>query len=231
MLYATATAWIRRRRPGPASAWALLLSLALFFAASIAAPDLDKVQALAQQRYGARAADTVVAWRRLMEESRALPDAEKLNKVNTFFNRRQLFESDIVIWQQEDYWATPLEFIGRGAGDCEDFAIAKYITLQMLGIGNDRLRLIYVRAKSGATATIAHMVLGFFPQPTEEPLILDNLISSVRPASQRSDLAPIFSFNGDGLWVAGATASAADPTTRLSRWRDVLDRMRQDGLL
>lgn len=231
MLNATATAWIRRRRPGPTSAWALLLSLALFFAASIAAPDLDKVQALAQQRYGARAADTVVAWRRLMEESRALPDAEKLNKVNTFFNRRQLFESDIVIWQQEDYWATPIEFIGRGAGDCEDFAIAKYITLQMLGIGNDRLRLIYVRAKSGATATIAHMVLGFFPQPTEEPLILDNLISSVRPASQRSDLAPIFSFNGDGLWVAGATASAADPTTRLSRWRDVLDRMRQDGLL
>ena len=231
MLNATATARTRRWRPGPASAWVLLLSLALFFAASIAAPDLDKAQALALQRYGARAADTVVAWRRLIEESRALPDAEKLNKVNAFFNRRLLFESDIVIWQQEDYWATPLEFIGRGAGDCEDFAIAKYITLQMLGIGNERLRLIYVRAKSGATATIAHMVLGFYPQPTEEPLILDNLITSVRPASQRSDLAPIFSFNGDGLWVAGATASAADPTTRLSRWRDVLDRMRQDSLL
>jgi predicted transglutaminase-like cysteine proteinase len=121
--------------------------------------------------------------------------------------------------------------MGKGAGDCEDFAIAKYITLQMLGIGNEHLRLIYVRAKSGSTASIAHMVLGFYPQPTDEPQILDNLISSVRPASMRSDLVPVFSFNSDGLWVGGATASAADPTTRLSRWRDVLDRMRQEFIL
>ena len=212
----------------PLGLW-LLICLALSI--SIAAPDLDKTQALAQQRYGTRAADSVTAWRRLIEESRALPDAEKLTKVNTFFNRRVLFQSDIEVWAQEDYWATPLEFMGKGAGDCEDFAIAKYITLQMLGIGNERLRLIYVRAKSGSTASIAHMVLGFYPQPTEEPQILDNLISSVRPASMRSDLVPVFSFNSDGLWVGGATASAADPTTRLSRWRDVLDRMRQEFIL
>jgi predicted transglutaminase-like cysteine proteinase len=211
-------------------AWVLALGVWLIFAASIAAPDLDKTQSLAQQRYGARAVETIVAWRRLIEESRTLPDNDKLNKVNTFFNRRMLFESDAVVWQQEDYWATPLEFMGRAAGDCEDFAIAKYITLQMIGVGNQHLRLIYVRAKSGSTTSFAHMVLGFYPQPTEEPLILDNLISSVRPASQRSDLVPVFSFNSDGLWVGGATASSADPTTRLSRWRDVLDRMRQDGL-
>ena len=54
-------------------------------------------------------------------------------------------------------------------------------------------------------------------------------ISSVRPASQRPDLAPVFSFNSDGLWVGGAATSAADPTARLSRWRDVLERMRRDG--
>lgn len=211
-------------------AGALLLGLCLVLAISIAAPDLDKVQTLAQQRYGPKAADTIGAWRRLIEESRPLPDNEKLNKVNTFFNRRMLFEDDIVVWQQADYWASPLEFMGRGTGDCEDFTIAKYMTLQMLGVSNERLRLIYVRAKSGATASVAHMVLGFFPQPTDEPLILDNMISSVRPASQRADLTPVYSFNNDGLWVGGATTSAADPTTRLSRWRDVLDRMRQEGL-
>lgn len=219
-----------RRYRWNGSAWGLILGLWLVLAASIAAPDLDKTQALAQQRYGTRAAETIGAWRRLIEESRVLPDNDKLNKVNAFFNRRMLFESDIVVWQQEDYWATPLEFMGKGAGDCEDFAIAKYITLQMLGVGNEHLRLIYVRAKSGSTASIAHMVLGFYPQPTDEPLVLDNLISSVRPASQRPDLTPVFSFNSEGLWVGGATASAADPTTRLSRWRDVLDRMRQEGL-
>ena len=209
------------------AAWALLLGLVVV--ASMAASDLDHIQALAQQRYGARAAETVVAWRRLMDESRALPDTDKLNRVNAFFTRRILFQTDWEVWGQEDYWATPLEFMGKGAGDCEDFVIAKYMTLKMLGIGNDRLRLIYVMAKSGSTASVAHMVLGFYAQPTGEPLILDNLITSVRAASQRSDLVPVFSFNSDGLWVGGSATSAADPTTRLSRWRDVLERMRQDG--
>ena len=202
----------------------------MLIAATFAAPDLDKTQTLAQQRYGNRAAENVADWRRLIEEARALPDQDKLTKVNSFFNQRILFQDDLVVWQQNDYWATPLEFMGRGAGDCEDFSIAKYITLQMLGIGNDKLRLVYVRAKSGSMASIAHMVLGYYPEPMAQPQILDNLISSVRPASQRPDLTPVFSFNSDGLWVGGATASVADPTVRLSRWRDVLERMRQDGL-
>ena len=208
----------------------LLLGLSWLWLTSIASPDLDNAQALALQRYGARAAETVAAWRLLMEESRALPDQDKINKVNTFFNRRMLFQDDIVVWQTSDYWTTPLEFMGRGTGDCEDFSIAKYMTLQLMGIGNEKLRLVYVRVKSGSTASFAHMVLGYYPQPTAEPQILDNLISSVRPASQRPDLVPVFSFNSDGLWVGGATASSADPTTRLSRWRDVLERMRQDSL-
>ncbi len=211
--------------------WAgLLAGLLLALCASLAAPDLDKVQLLAQQRYGQRAADTVLAWRRLLAEARKLSDAEKLEKVNTFFNRRIVYEEDIVVWKQNDYWATPLEVMGRGTGDCEDYAIAKYITLQLLGVADTHLRLVYVRAKTGSTTTQAHMVLGFFPQPTDEPLVLDSLISSIRPASQRSDLMPLFSFNGAGLWVGGAAQSSADPTARLSRWRDVLERMRQDGM-
>jgi len=206
-----------------------LLLMFLALAIGLAAPDLDKLQGLAQQRYGTQATETVAAWRKLMVDSRALPDLEKLNKVNAFFNRRILYESDLAIWQQEDYWATPLEIMGRAAGDCEDFAIAKYITLQLLGVNNQNMRLIYVRAKVGASS-VAHMVLGYYPQPSEEPLILDNLITSVRIASQRTDLSPVFSFNNEGLWAGGAATSSADPTARLSRWRDVLERMRQDGL-
>jgi predicted transglutaminase-like cysteine proteinase len=132
------------------------------------------------------------------------------------------------VWRQEDYWASPLEFMGRAAGDCEDYAISKYMTLLSMGVPKEKLRMIYVRARTGG-ASVAHMVLGYYPSPAEEPLILDNLITSVRLASQRSDLAPVFSFNSDGLWVGGATASSADPTARLSRWRDVLERMRQEG--
>lgn len=217
-------AFLRLLAPG------LLLALLVGLSASIAAPDLDRTQQLALQRYGAPAAETVTAWRRLIEESRALPETEQLDKVNAFFNRRMLFENDAIVWKQEDYWATPLEFMGRRAGDCEDFSIAKYVTLKMLGVGDERLRLIYVRAMIGSSTTVAHMVLGYYPRPTDEPLILDNLISSVRPASLRRDLLPVYSFNSAGLWVGGATTSAADPTARLSRWRDVLERMRAEGL-
>ena len=59
---------------------------------------------------------------------------------------------------------------------------------------------------------------------------LDNLTGEVRPATRRPDLTPVFSFNSAGLWVAGANTSTADPTTRLSRWRDVLARMQREGL-
>jgi len=205
------------------------LVLAALLGLSVAAPNLDRVQMLAQERYGARGANLVLAWRTMLEQSRGLGEAEKLEAVNSFFNRKILFEDDIVVWQQNDYWATPLEFMGRGAGDCEDYAIAKYTTLLLLGVPNSKLRMIYVRARMGTTRTQAHMVLGYYEKPTDEPLILDNLIGSIRPGSQRNDLSPVFSFNNEGLWVPGATNSSADPTTRLSRWRDVLDRIRQDG--
>lgn len=205
------------------------LGLLAIVAISIAAPNLDKTETLAVERYGPQAAATIRDWRQLIEESRNLNEGEKLQRVNLFFNRQMLFRSDKDIWQQEDYWATPLEFVGRGAGDCEDYTIAKYVTLQMLGIDNQRLRLIYVRAKSSSISE-AHMVLGFYPSPTQEPLVLDNLISSIRKASQRPDLQPVFSFNDAGLWVGGASVSAADPVARLSRWRDVLERMRLDGI-
>jgi predicted transglutaminase-like cysteine proteinase len=207
---------------------------ALFVGWSLSAPDLDRTQALALEKYGQRAADTVVAWRKLMNDTKGQPETDMVTAVNTFFNRRILFEDDIVLWKLPDYWASPLEFMGKGAGDCEDFAISKYVTLRMLGISNDNLRIIYVKAQIGgaaSTTSVAHMVLGYYAQPNGEPLILDNLIGSVRPAANRSDLQPVFSFNSEGLWVAGATASTSDPTTRLSRWRDVLDRMRQEGVL
>jgi hypothetical protein len=58
--------------------------------------------------------------------------------------------------------------------------------------------------------------------PNAEPLILDNLITDVRPASRRPDLAPVFSFNSEGLWQGVGSQTAGDPTARLSRWREML---------
>jgi predicted transglutaminase-like cysteine proteinase len=207
----------------------VFLGVSLFGLTS-ATPNLDRMQQLAQERYGTAAAETVSAWRKMMEEARGQPVEQQLNLVNTFFNRRILYELDPVVWQQNDYWASPLEFMGRATGDCEDYSISKYMTLLMLGVPNEKLRMIYVRARTAGAKTEAHMVLGYYEDPTGEPVILDNLITSVRPASRRTDLSPVFSFNNQGLWVAGQQSSSADPTARLSKWREVLDRMKQEGL-
>jgi len=137
-----------------------------------------------------------------------------------------------VVWGARDYWATPLETLGRGQGDCEDFSIAKYVTLGLLGVPLERLRITYVRAETGLPGSgivQAHMVLAYYPAPGMEPLILDNLVGQLHPASRRPDLKPVFGFNSQGLWVAGKKASA-DPTARLSRWRDLLRRMNEEGL-
>lgn len=214
----------------PIAVWSRALALVMLVATALAVPNLDLMQRLAQERYGAEAVTTVSTWKSMMEEARGQPVDQQLNLVNNFFNRRIRYELDPAVWQQNDYWASPLEFMGRGMGDCEDYSISKYVTLKLLGVPDEKLRLIYVRARTAGALTEAHMVLGYYEDPTGEPLILDNLITSVRPASRRKDLSPVFSFNSQGLWVAGQQQSSADPTARLSRWREVLDRMSQEGL-
>jgi len=198
----------------------------------LAAPDLDKMLLLAQQRYGISGVKTVQQWRTLIDQTRPLPDDEKIKRINAFINRNIAFRDDQELWGQADYWATPLETLGRGAGDCEDFTIAKYVTLKLLGIPIERMRLIYVRAQIGgphSRVTQAHMVLGYYPKPGDEPLILDNLVTDIYPASRRTDLTPVFSFNSEGLWVGQSRTDSA-ATARLSRWRGVLERMQQEGL-
>lgn len=211
----------------------LALAALVLAIAALAAPDFTDLAQRALVRFGTSGQSAVLAWQRLVQSAGALGEEDKLRQVNGFFNRQIRFDDDQTIWQRQDYWATPLETLGVGAGDCEDFSIAKYITLRMLGVPAERMRLIYVRARIGgpdSALSQAHMVLGYYSTPSAEPLVLDNLISDIRPASRRSDLFPIFSFNGQGLWVGNARDSSADPTARLSRWRDLLVRMRADGL-
>ena len=188
---------------------------------------------LAGQRYGNSGTTSVAAWRDMLGQAVSQPDAVKLRQVNDFFNRRTRFGDDSDIWGVQDYWATPLETLGRGQGDCEDFAIAKYVTLKLLGVSPEKLRLTYVKARIGgpqSTLVQAHMVLSYYPAPDNEPLVLDNLISDIRPASRRADLITIFGFNAEGLWVGGAAPRAANTSQRLSKWQSVLARMRDEGI-
>lgn len=185
-----------------------------------------------QSRYGDEGVALLQAWNRLMTLHQHSSEQEQLAEINDFFNRNIRFGEDTDLWGQSDYWATPLETLGLRAGDCEDYTIAKYLSLLKLGIPQEKLRLIYVRASIGGAqsrVSQAHMVLGYYESPEALPLILDNLVSRILPADQRPDLKPVFSFNSFGLWVGNNPESQADPTARLSRWRDVLTRMQQEG--
>ncbi len=218
------------RRPLRTALARWLLGLALLATAlALRAWDAERMLSSAQ-RIGPKALAGARALQPVLAEAARLDEEARLSLVNQFFNRRIVFRDDTEVWSQVDYWASPMEMMGKGEGDCEDFAIAKYFSLAAAGVPVAKLRLVYVRAQLGGGVQ-AHMVLAYYAQPAAEPLILDNLIGEVRPASRRPDLAPVFSFNSEGLWQGVAGASAGDPVARLSRWREVLEKAKAEGFL
>lgn len=211
-----------------------LAGVALLFCLALSGADApaDKLQDTMHARFGSDGAAMLQAWREQLQQAANLGETEQLKQINDFFNHNIRFRDDIDHWQQSDYWATPLETLGSRAADCEDYTIAKYMSLIKLGVPRERLRLIYVRAQIGGSYSQnsqAHMVLGYYASPGAMPLILDNLVSRIQPAIERNDLKPVFSFNSEGLWVGDSLQSQADPTARLSRWRDLLTRVQQEG--
>ena len=211
--------------------WALLALVALSLAAvaveldTITDPQIGK---LAQQ-FGPTAKTRLTDGRTMVTtpKNKALQqEREKLELVNDFMNRTPCL-SDLQHWGKEDYWATPVEFLSTNGGDCEDFSIAKYFALRSLGVPDEKLRITYV--KEIVVYNEAHMVLAYFPAPDAEPLVLDNINKTIRPASTRTDLVPVYSFNGSGLWLAkdqtgrGQSVGGSD---RIGHWKDVQARLK-----
>ena len=192
--------------------------------------DAERMLAAAR-KLSPRAATEVQSLQPVLTQALDLDERGQLQAINEFFNRHVLFRDDTEVWGQIDYWASPLETLHKGRGDCEDYAVAKYFSLLALGMPTSKLRLVYVRAQIGGPQGLvqAHMVLAYYAAPGAEPMILDHLITELRPASRRPDLVPVFSFNSEGLWQGVGTQSAGDPTARLSRWREVLAKARSEG--
>lgn len=176
------------------------------------------------KKYGDYAKRRLVAWQKLSTENKNLDEQKKLEAVNQFFNLLE-YRSDIDHWGNEDYWATPLEMVVSGGGDCEDFTIAKYFTLLELGVPDEKLLITYVKALE---FNQAHMVLTYYPTPGSIPLVLDNMNKEILPADRRKDLQPIYGFNGKGLWQAkqlGMGNKIGSPTD-IKRWSDLEGRMK-----
>jgi len=168
----------------------------------------------------------LVSWHSLVENSADDDERAQLERVNQFINRAVSFVSDQQAWGEEDYWATPAQTLSRGQGDCEDFAIAKYFSLVRMGVPSERLRLTFVKA---LTQNQAHMVLAYYPSSSEQPLILDNLNPRILPASERSDLLPVYSFNSHGVFLAKTPQRVSQPAQFLTRWSELSERALADG--
>jgi len=183
------------------------------------------------RRFSPDAPKRLLVWQRLINDMKGAEatgarqgeprtEALTLRKTNEFMNQVPYY-SDIALWGQEDYWATPVEMLSAFGGDCEDYSIAKYLSLKELGIPVERLRITYVKAKSVGES---HMVLAYYPRPDADPWILDNLIKDVRLASQRTDLEPVYSFNDDDIWLpSGITRKGGASQVRL--WRELLEKL------
>ncbi len=176
-----------------------------------------------EKEYGEMARRRLISWQELIRENSHISEQEKLRKVNDFFNQMR-FVADITHWKQKDYWATPVEFLSTDGGDCEDFSLAKYFTLKALGVEEGKLQLTYVKA---IKYNQAHMVVTYYPSPDKVPLVLDNLIPEIFPATVRTDLVPVYSFNGTGLWLAKSRGMGkkVGKSEQLKRWKDVISRM------
>ena len=191
--------------------------------------DFSQISRKAQALYGPLGAgqQRIDAWQQLLATQRQGSEAERLQVVNQFFNRQLRYVEDPELWQQADYWSTPIQSLIKGAGDCEDYAIAKYFSLRRLGIPSEKLRITYVKA---LRQNRAHMVLTYYSTPEAMPLVLDSLIDTIEPASQRTDLLPVYAFNGEGMWLTGAGGNRkVGDSKRLSRWQDLLKKMQAEG--
>ena len=202
----------------------LISFFSLFSTASktfnIQEPQLKSIE----NKYGIQARTRVEEWDVMIESSKDETILNKIKNVNDFFNKI-LYKTDLSTWGVKDYWATPFEFMGISAGDCEDYAIAKYFSLIKLGIPDEKLRITYVSyKKANSKFEQAHMVLTYYHKVGVEPVVLDNINKTLQVASKRPDLVPVYSFNASGLWQAKTKGEARVGNNELKSWKDLMSR-------
>ena len=142
-------------------------------------------------RYGKGAKERLLALRELVLENEGLSDREKLEAVNSFWNRTPARRGRV-----RKSLATPVETLAANLADCKDYSTGKYLTLVAMGVDAKKLRLAYVIGRHGP-----HMVLKYHESPELVPLVLDNVALAILPEDMRPDLRMVLAFNDHGMWV------------------------------
>lgn len=133
-------------------------------------------------------------WKNLLQKQKNNTDRlEVLHAVHSFINDIP-YVQDIEGWDESDYWATPMQFFARG-GDCEDFAIAKYMTLRKLGFDSDDMRVVVLFDHH---KNLLHSVL--VVTVGRYQYLLDNDIPIVLRTNEIRHYEPLYSINERSWW-------------------------------
>ena len=133
----------------------------------------------------------IQAWAKLVSMLRDADPMTQITMVNHFFNQvRYVAEQP-----GNDEWKMPARFLCEG-GDCEDYAIAKFVTLRLLGFNRDRVRLVFLEnTLNGAGHAVVNVVWN------DKSLILDNMSERVIESARMDHYTPICSFTEKQLWM------------------------------
>ena len=137
-------------------------------------------------------------WAKFIIGLRGKSDREKIAAVNGFMNRAK-YVVDQINWGIKDFWATPGQFFAQ-FGDCEDYAIAKYLSLRALGFDGTRMRIVVVQ---DLNLKVAHAILAVTVE--RQTWILDNQIKRVIEAEKIRHYRPVYSVNEESWWLHKAS--------------------------
>ncbi|MGB0449688.1 MAG: transglutaminase-like cysteine peptidase [Porticoccaceae bacterium] len=180
----------------------------------------EKLLEKVREQHGAVAETRLRNWKKMVKHSDARMDIEKLTLVNEFINRAHLV-GDTDSWYKTDARADPLEFLVNHSGDGQDFTVAKLFTLQQMGVDLAKLRISYVKSTG---LNRPHTVLAYFPSPTSEPLILDNIERRIKPSSARVDLEPVYLFDPRDVLIVDRDSEQLpeERSNHIIKWQNLL---------
>ena len=184
----------------------------------------DKDYINIEKKYGKISKNRSLDYQKNINLFKSYSGTKQLNSVNRYLNQL-LPQYDGVIQKQEDYWATPKEFLTTGYGDCEDYVIIKYFTLIKLGFDKKKLFLTTVYEKYTGSY---HMVLSYFKEKNKAPLILDNLSFRILDLQTRTDIQVDYFLNEQGIFKINNKYELKKIKNHSSEYLNLMKKVKKD---
>lgn len=173
--------------------------------------------------YGDAAGKRYKSLMAIIDQNKERSEMERLVCVNNFFNQVP-YQSDQKCWGKPDYWTTPIEMLGMGKADCEDYAIAKFFTLIEMGIPEDKLFLTYAATDNTKNK---HVVLAYYEDERSVPLILDNRQLQITQEKIDKNYIPLYRFNLKHILTYDQGYGRKSPIDmkKIAQWESVTKRL------